>query len=55
MNENFIRFKAYIDEWEKLDRDYNEILPIPFYQFFKQMQILNKKQKLTNYYSKFIN
>jgi len=47
-------FEKYIDDWNKLDKEYNDVLPIPIYHFIKQMIILNKKSKLTKNYSKYI-
>ena len=48
-------FEKYMDDWNKLDVEYNNVLPIPIYHFIKQIKILNQKSKLTNDYKKYLN
>ena len=55
MKNLLIEFEKYINEWNELERQYLAIPKIPIYHFIKQMNILNKKEKLTNDYNKFLN
>lgn len=43
-----------MDDWNKLEIEYNNVLKIPIYHFYKQMSILNKKGILTENYSKYL-
>jgi hypothetical protein len=48
------RFESYLTEYNRLSREYENVLPIPIYRAAKQHLILNKKIRLTDSYGEFL-